>query len=53
VALAFATVDMHPVALTSVRHRLADRPADYVARLRLRVRQLEALGFNVTLAQAG
>ncbi|MFC5827352.1 class I SAM-dependent methyltransferase [Nonomuraea insulae] len=33
---AFATAGMHPVALTSVRHRLADHLADYAARLRLR-----------------
>lgn len=36
VADAFATADLHLVALTSVRHRLADSRADYAARLRLR-----------------
>ncbi|MFI9841842.1 class I SAM-dependent methyltransferase [Nonomuraea sp. NPDC051941] len=33
---AFATVDLRPVALTSIRHRLAASHADYAARLRLR-----------------
>ncbi|MFG1956293.1 class I SAM-dependent methyltransferase [Nonomuraea sp. NPDC049028] len=36
VAAAFATVNLRPVALTSVRHRLAAGRADYAARLRLR-----------------
>lgn len=36
VADAFATANLHTVALTSARHRLAASHADYAARLRLR-----------------